>query len=98
MLLLLSSVKLVAEIALLALVGRWLLGVLAGARRETNIFWRVLDAMVQPFVRTIRAVTPRVVLDRHIPLAAFVALGMVWVVATLAKIEWCLEHGVALCR
>jgi len=98
MLLLISSVKLIAEIALLALAGRWLLGVLAGARRETNLFWRVLDAMSQPFVKATRAVTPRIVLDRHIPLAAFVALGMVWVAATLAKIQWCLEHGVTLCR
>ena len=98
MLLFISSVKLVAEIALMALAGRWLLGLLAGSRREGNVFWRVLDAMTQPFVKAVRLVTPRSVLDRHIPLAAFVALSMVWLVATLAKVQWCLEHGVQLCR
>ena len=98
MLLVISSVKLLAEIALMALAGRWLLGLLAGGRRDGNLFYRMLDAMAQPVVKAVRALTPRVVLDRHIPLAAFVALAMVWLAATLAKIQWCLEHGVALCR
>lgn len=98
MLLLISSVKLVAEIALMALAGRWLLGLLAGARREGNVFYKVLDTMAQPFVKAVRVVTPRVVLDRHIPLAAFVALAMVWLLATLAKVQWCVEHGMELCR
>jgi hypothetical protein len=98
MLLLVSSVKLVAEIALLALAGRWLLGLLAGRKRESNLFYKVLDTMTQPFVKATRFITPRVVLDRHIPLAAFVALSMVWVMATLAKIQICVQIGVHLCR
>ena len=36
MLLLVSIFKLVAEIALLALLGQWVLGLLAGAKREQN--------------------------------------------------------------
>jgi hypothetical protein len=39
-----------------------------------------------------------VVIDRHIPLAAFVALAMVWVVATITKINICIEIGVEQCR
>ena len=69
MLLLASSVKLIAEIAVLALIGQWLLGLLAGRNREGNFFYRVLQVMTNPFVKTVRAVTPRVVLDRHVPLA-----------------------------
>jgi hypothetical protein len=98
MLLLVSSVKLVAEIALMALAGRWLLGLLAGRKRDTNFFYGLLGVLTGPFVKGMRLITPRVVIDRHIPLAAFVLLAMVWVVATLAKINVCLQIGVEACR
>lgn len=98
MLLLVSSLKLVAEIALMALLGQWLLGLLAGAKRETNLFYKLLQVLTQPFVRLARRVTPRVVLDRHVPLVAFLMLSFGWLAATLAKINLCLEIGVEVCR
>lgn len=98
MLLLVSSIKLVAEIALLALAGQFLLGLLAGAKRETNFFYKLLQVLTGPFVKGMRVITPRIVIDRHIPLAAFVLLFTVWVVATIAKINLCLQIGVEQCR
>jgi hypothetical protein len=47
MLLAITAVKLLAEIALLALVGRWLLGLLAGAKREGNVFYQVLSIVTR---------------------------------------------------
>ncbi len=98
MLFFVSAVKLVAEIALMALAGQFLLGLLAGAKRDTNFFYQLLQVMTKPFVKGMRLVTPKVVIDRHIPLAAFVALSMVWVVTTIAKVNLCLQIGVELCR
>lgn len=98
MLLLVSSVKLVAEIALLALAGQWLVGLLAGARRQQNLFYQMLATIGRPFVRLARWVSPRVVLDRHVPLVAFLLLTFVWVLATLTKIQTCVRIGVALCQ
>jgi len=98
MLLIVSSIKLVAEIALMALAGQFLLGLLAGAKREKNFFYRLLQVLTKPFVKGMRLITPRAVIDRHIPLAAFVLLAMVWVMATLMKINVCLEIGVEQCR
>lgn len=98
MLLFVSSVKLVAEIALLALAGQFLLGLLAGNKRESNFFYKLLQVLTGPFVKGMRAITPRVVIDRHIPLAAFVLLSTVWVVSTLLKINICLQIGVEQCR
>ena len=43
-------VKLVAEIALMALLGRCVLGLLAGQKREQNLFYQILDIMARPFV------------------------------------------------
>lgn len=98
MLLLVSSVKLVAEIAVLALLGQWLLGLLAGRRRDQNFFYRLLQVLTQPFTRVVRAITPRIVLDRHVPLATFLLLALVWLVATVSKVNLCLQMGMQACR
>ena len=98
MLLLISSVKLIAEIALLSLLGQWILGLLAGQKREQNLFYQVLQVLTRPFVRAIRFITPRFVLERHLPLVAFLLLGFVWMAATVAKINHCLTIGVHLCQ
>jgi len=98
MLLFVSSIKLVAEIALLALAGQWLLGLLAGARRDSNFFYQLLAIVTRPFVRSARWLAPKLVLDRHVPLVAFLLLAFVWVFATLAKVRICLEIGVQACR
>lgn len=98
MLLFVSAVKLVAEIALLALAGQWLLGLLAGARRDSNLFYQLLSILTRPFVRGARWLSPRIVLDRHVPLVAFLLMGFVWLFSTLAKVQICLEIGVQQCR
>ena len=98
MLLVVIAIKLIAEIALMALLGRWLLGLLAGLKRETNIFYQVLDVLTKPFVKGARLMTPRVVIDRHVPLVACMLLVMVWIIVTVTKINLCLELGVQACR
>lgn len=98
MLLLTMAVKLIAEIALMALLGRGLLALLAGAGRQTNPFYRVLAIITSPFVRVARWVSPRLVLDQHVPLVAFLLMAIVWMAATVLKISLCLEAGVQTCR
>jgi hypothetical protein len=97
-LLLVSSIKLISEIALLALAGQWLLGLLAGQRRDSNLFYQLLSMLTKPFVRGARFLTPKLVLDRHLPLVAFLLLMFAWVVSTMSKISLCLEAGVNLCK
>ncbi len=98
MLLFISAIKLITEIALLALFGQWVLGLLAGQRKDQNIFYKILQQIGQPFVKVVRFVTPKLVLERHLPLVAFLILGFVWVGVTLAKVNHCLKIGVALCQ
>lgn len=98
MLFLVTAIKLIAEIALLALVGQWLLGLLAGQRRDSNLFYQLLAMMTRPFVRAARMLTPKVVLDQHVPLVAFLLLGFAWLVATMSKISLCLQAGANLCK
>lgn len=98
MLALVTTVKLIAEIALLAMAGQWLLGLLAGAKRDKNPFYQVLQILGKPFVSVARLITPRFVLDRHIPLVAFLLLVFLWIAMTILKIQTCLRVGVELCK
>lgn len=98
MLLLITSVKLIAEIALLSLLGQWILGLLAGQKRDQNLFYQVLQVLTRPFVRLTRFITPSFVLERHLPLVAFLLLGFLWIAVTIAKINHCLKIGVQLCQ
>jgi hypothetical protein len=97
-LLFVEVVKLLAEIALLCLAGQWVLGLLAGKRREQNLFYQLFQVLTRPVLRGARMVSPRVVLDQHLPLVAFFLLFFVWVVATLTKIDICVRIGVHLCK
>ena len=98
MLLAVTSIKLLAEIALLALLGRFVLGLLAGDKRDSNLVYQLLSVLTRPVERLVRWVSPRQVLDRHIPLAAGLLLLSVWFVSTLLKVQICLEIGVQQCR
>ncbi len=98
MLLLVTSLKLIAEIALMALAGQWVVGLLAGARRDHNVFYKLFEVVASPFIKLMRLITPRVVLDRHLPLAAFLLLSVAWVALTASRISLCLEIGVNACR
>jgi len=93
-----STIKLIAEVALLALLGQWVLGLLAGAKKGQNLFYQILQIVGKPFVFAARVITPKQILDRHVPLVAFLLLLFAWLAATLMKIRTCLEIGVHLCK
>jgi len=94
---LIVAAKALVEIALLAGVGRFILGLLAGKQKEQNLFWQMLDIMVRPLHKTVRAVTPGAILDSHIPLATNTLLVMGWFVLTILKIEQCVNGAPGVC-
>lgn len=93
-----STIKLIAEIALLALFGQWVLGLLAGVKKNQNLFYQILQIAGKPFVAATRVITPKQIIDRHVPLVAFLLLLFIWLAATLMRIRTCLEIGVELCK
>ena len=98
MLLLIEILKLLAEIALLALAGQWVLGLLAGRQRNENLFYQLFQVITRPLIAGARLISPRVVLDQHLPLVAFLLMVFVWIVATMTKIDICVRIGVQLCK
>lgn len=93
-----STLKLIAEVALLALFGQWVLGLLAGAKKDSNLFYQILQIVGKPFVAAARFITPKQIIDRHVPFVAFLLLLFVWIGSTLMRIRICLEIGVELCK
>lgn len=99
MLWLATTLKLVAEVALMAWVGRWLLGRLVGAAgRERNFAWRVLDAVVRPPVALAGVLLRSPRAAHALAVAGVLAL---WLAATAWKVQIvraCVAAGVAACR
>lgn len=93
-----TALKLLTEIALMALLGRFVLGLLAGAKRDDNLIYQLFGFATQPVEKLVRWLSPKQVLDRHIPLAAGVLLLSVWFLSTLMKVQLCVEVGVDACR
>ena len=96
-LLLVTIAKALVELAGLFILGQGLLYVLAGRNRDANFFYQLLQTLTRPVYRLVRFVTPKVVVDRHIPMAAFVVLFWLWVFLTIAKIQICVGYG-DLCK
>ena len=100
------SLKLMAEVALMALAGRAVLGVRAGPGRAANPFWRILDWLVLPFerpvARCLACVRKRPATSPESTPAVTrwtaLALALVWLLATAAKLRLCLALGVQACR
>jgi hypothetical protein len=97
-LLFLSAVKLVCEIALLGLLGQGLLYVLAGPQRNGNFFYQLLTVLTRPFTTAVRRITPRQVADQHVPVVAFFFLVIVWAVVTFEKIRHCVSVNMVGCQ
>lgn len=98
MLLTVVILKSLLELSLMFIVGRFLLGLLAGAKRQTNVIWQLLDVLAKPALWLTRQVSPRLILDQHIPLAAVSWLLIAWVLVVKVKIDLCMEMGAAACR
>jgi hypothetical protein len=98
MLLAVVIAKSLIELSLMFIVGRFLLGLLAGTKRDTNVFYQLLDVASKPALWITRKISPRLILDQHIPLATCSWLLIAWVMVLQLKIELCLELGIATCQ
>ncbi len=98
MLLTVVILKSLIELSLMFVIGRFVLGLLAGSKRQTNVFWQMLDVAAKPSLWVTRKLSPKLILDQHIPLAAASLLLMAWVVVVKLKVDMCLEIGASACQ
>ena len=94
----LNLVQLLMYIPLLALLGQGVLFVLAGAKRQHNLFYQLLQVISKPFTFLVRKATPARVADQHVPIVTFFLLLIVYAVVTFEKINLCVQIGVEACK
>lgn len=91
---LLQIVKAIVEIALMFFLARGLLVLFflpARHKLEGNFVYQLFVKGTQPFVSVMRHVTPKFVLDRHLPYAAFGILLACWLGLAIGKLQLCAE-------
>ena len=98
MLLFLNIAQLILYIGGLGLIGQGLLFVLAGQKRDTNLFYQLIGIINKPWTLIARFISPKQILDRQIPFVAFCIVGVLYIAVTLAKIEHCISIGIEICQ
>lgn len=76
---LLRALKAVVEVAGFAYLGQGLVALFSGTKRDQNVIYQVFRIVTGPVTRATRAVMPRFIPDRHIPLVAFGLLLWIWI-------------------
>jgi len=73
-------VKALLELAALFLFGQGVLRLMAGQKRDRNWFYQLFRVLTSPVTKFARLVTPKVVVDRHIPTVAFLLVLWAWLI------------------
>ena len=80
-----STLRMLVEINLFALIGQGVLHVLPGVDRQTNLFYLILKTIASPAMRLARWISPRFVVDRHIGWVALFICLVLWVGLQVVK-------------
>ncbi len=78
-----------ALVAALALFGQLMVGVFNWRAREQNLVYKLFQTVASPVVKLVRLITPKIVLDRHIPIGAFMVLLFAYFWLGLAHRDSC---------
>lgn len=90
---LVTILRTLIEVAGLALVGQALLALLAGKYRHNNIIYKVFQIITGPAVKAVRFITPRIIIDAHIPMLTFFLLFWLWFGLAVLRRSLCAMHG-----
>ena len=83
--------KALTEIAGVAFLGQGVLWLIAGAKRQENVVYKMFKTLTSPVTRVTRLITPRIIIDAHIGLVAFFLLTVLWLILTVAKVKMVLD-------
>lgn len=90
-----SILRALVEVALLALLGQGAVGLLSGARRAANPIYVLFQFVTKPAIRFARWLTPKVILDQHVPFVAFFLMFWLWILLAWVKRELCALGGLS---
>lgn len=90
--------KSLIEMSVMIILGRAILGWMTGNQRGRNVFWQLLDVAARPALWLTRSLSPKAILDRHIPLAATGWLMAAWLLTLRFKLALCSGLAATACR
>jgi hypothetical protein len=93
MLTVITFAKALVEFAGLLLFGQAIVFFLSFGKHEANPVYRFFRFMTSPVVRPVRFITPRFVLDQHLPAVSFFLLFWIWVVLKFYQVVLAHEAG-----
>jgi uncharacterized protein YggT (Ycf19 family) len=84
MAMLLVVVQYAILVAGMFLIAQLVVGLFNWNRRHENVIYGFFAVLTKPFVRLTRVITPRIVVDQHVPLVTFLLLFFAyWIVVVL---------------
>lgn len=95
-LLIATAIKALAELAGLFLIGRGLVALLTRFMRqapERNVIYQLFLVLTKPIIGAARLITPRVVVDKHLPLVAFLLVIWIYLLAAGWKLSLCGQYA-----
>lgn len=84
-----TVLRVIFEVAGWFLLAQGALYVLAGATREKNIIFQLCRIVTRPVIQMTRFITPRVVVDKHIPFVAFFLVFWIWILLAYVRQGLC---------
>jgi len=76
-------------LAALFLLAQFVVALFDWRGRRSNAVWRLLVLLTRPLVAVVRRLSPRVVLDRHVPVAVFVLALVLYLTLGLLQRDVC---------
>jgi hypothetical protein len=93
MLMAVTFAKALVEFAGLLLLGQGLVFLLSFGKHESNPIYRFFRFLTGPVVRPVRFITPRFVLDQHVPAVALFLVFWLWVALKFWQVVLAHEAG-----
>jgi uncharacterized protein YggT (Ycf19 family) len=82
-------------IAGLSLFAQFVVGIFNWGRRHDNFVYQLFSILTKPVVGLVRMVTPRVIIDQHVPAVAFLVLLISYFAVGLWHRDVCMENVAA---
>lgn len=81
----LTTLRVLTELAGSFLLARGVLSLLAGAGRDGNVVYQILRVITRPAIGATRLMMPKRILDKHIPFVAFFLFLWLWIVLAYVR-------------
>jgi uncharacterized protein YggT (Ycf19 family) len=79
-------------VAAMSLFGQFIVGIFNWGRRQDNFVYQLFSILTKPVVRLVRVVTPRVIIDGHVPAVAFLILIIAYFAVGFAHRDACMAN------